>query len=205
MIDFWVFIPACFALNLAFGPNNLLSVTYGAQKGIGFAGVAGIARLTVFVPMILLSALGLGALLSMSAVAFNALKIVGALYLIYLGVRLFLSGAKPQTAEEVSANLTVGKALRAEGTIALSNPKAILIFAAFFPQFVSAEHYWSSYALLGGMFLALEAVAILTYAALGRLARVFTEKRLHWLQRGSGVGMIGFGGLLLFAKQPASA
>src|SRR5690606_34129682 len=51
--DLWLFLPACFALNLTFGPSNLLSVTFGAQQGVGFAVVAGAARLAAFAPMIL--------------------------------------------------------------------------------------------------------------------------------------------------------
>ncbi len=197
-----MFIPACFALNMAFGPNNLLSVTYGAQRGIGFASLAGTARIAAFAPMIIVSALGLGFLLSVSAVAFNVLKVIGAVYLVYLGIRLLLSSAHPESVTEVRS-LRLKDALRAEAAVALSNPKAILIFAAFFPQFVDAQNYWLSYAILGGLFLPLEAVAILAYGALGRLALKFAAKRLHWLQRGSGVGMITFGGLLLFAKQPS--
>lgn len=203
MIDLLVFIPACFALNLAFGPNNLLSINYGAQRGIGFASLAGTARLAMFVPMIIASALGLGALLSVSAVAFNILKVIGAIYLVYLGLRLMLSGARPELNTQKTRTLSIKDALRAEGTVALSNPKAILIFAAFFPQFVNTQHYWLSYAILAALFLTLEAVAIIVYGILGRLARKFTAKRLHWLQRGSSIGMMTFGGLLLFAKQPA--
>lgn len=204
MVDLLVFIPACFVLNLAFGPNNLLSVTYGAQQGVGFAVAASTARLAAFALMIALSALGLGALLSVSAVAFTILKIVGALYLLYLGVRLLLgrsrvddpSGAEPQT---------LRGALRSEGLIALGNPKAILIFAAFFPQFVDVGRYWLSYLILATVFLILEVVAILCYAVIGRLAGTFAATRLHWLRRASGAGMIAFGGLLLLAKSPAQA
>lgn len=205
MIDLWVFLPACFALNLAFGPNNLLSVTYGAQKGVGFATLAGTGRLAVFVPMIVASALGLGTLLSVSAVAFNILKIIGAAYLIYLGVRMLLSGARPKPLEESAGALTLRQALRTESMLALSNPKAILIFAAFFPQFVDVNNYWLSYLVIGAIFLMLEAVAIALYSTLGRAARSFTAKHMHWLQRGSGIGMMIFGGLLLFTRQPARA
>lgn len=200
MVDLWVFLPACLALNLAVGPNNLLSVTYGAQRGVGFATIAGTARLAAFAPMIAASALGLGALLSVSAVAFGVLKVVGAAYLIYLGVRLLLN-ARPgsvMTAEPISLRA----ALRAEGTVAISNPKAILIFTVFFPQFVDVDRYWLSYLLVAVLFLMLEVVAIAVYGTVGRAAGIFAARRLHWLQRASGVGMMVFGGLMLVARQP---
>ena len=52
MIDWIIFIPACFALNLAFGPNNLLAMTHGAKAGVAFAQKAAFGRIIVFVPMI---------------------------------------------------------------------------------------------------------------------------------------------------------
>lgn len=202
MLDLWVFLPACFALNMVFGPNNLLSMTYGAQHGIGFAGLAGVGRLIAFAPMITASALGLGALMTMSATAFTVLKVVGAAYLIYLGIRLVVSGERPQFTGGTGRSLTVRQAARTEATVAISNPKAILIFAAFIPQFVNPEQYWLSYAFVGIVFLILEIPAILIYAFLGRLARSFAASRLHWIQRISGVVMMIFGGVLIFTKQP---
>lgn len=202
MTDLWLFLPACFALNLTFGPSNLLSVTFGAQQGVGFAVAAGTARLAAFAPMILASALGLGALLSVSAVAFGVLKVVGAAYLIYLGVRLLMDAARPKDLGGAPAPMPLRAALRSEGTVALTNPKAILIFTVFLPQFVNVDRYWSSYTVVGVSFLVLEVLAIATYAALGRLARTFAATRLHWLQRASGVGMILFGALMLVARQP---
>ncbi|HCI07903.1 MAG TPA: lysine transporter LysE, partial [Sulfitobacter sp.] len=55
MIDYLVFVPACFAINLAFGPNNLMALTNGAQRGVGFAVIASLGRLIAFIPMIAVS------------------------------------------------------------------------------------------------------------------------------------------------------
>lgn len=203
MIEWLIFIPACFALNLAFGPNNLLSLTHGARGGISLAVQAGTGRLLAFVPMIVASALGLGLLLAASATVFNAVKIIGALYLIWLGFRILLSAAAAAPSNAPLQTLDVRRAFRQECLVALSNPKAILIFAAFFPQFVVVDQYWTSYALLGAAFLAMELVAILIYAAAGRYAARVAANRLPWFQRMSGAGMIAFGCLLLFSPQPS--
>ncbi len=202
MPDLFVFLPACFALNMAFGPNNLLAMTHGAQKGVPFALAASLARLGVFVPMIAASALGLGLLMSASALVFNAVKIVGAAYLVWLGLKLLRSA--PGQADRASDAMTptLRKAFRGEALVAVSNPKAILVFAAFFPQFVDTATYWMSYAVLGAVFVALEAVAIAIYATAGRFAAAFASRKLHWFQRASGGGMIAFGLLLLFSRQP---
>jgi len=203
MIDWMIFIPACFALNLSFGPNNLLAMTHGARSGVTFAQKAALGRLAVFVPMIALSALGLGLILTTSALVFSIAKIVGAAYLIWLGVSLWRSAQRLKVDSFASGPISLGQALRAEALVASSNPKAILIFAAFFPQFVAVEAYWQSYALLGAVFLAMEAVAIFAYAICGKLASSFAAGNLPTLQRVSGVTMCLFGALLLISPQPS--
>lgn len=204
MIDLLVFVPACFALNLAFGPNNLLALGHGAERGVGFAVTAGLARLVVFAPMIAASALGLGVLMATSATLFGAVKVIGALYLLWLGGKLLRSRPKGDAAT-VPVPTGLRTAWRREGLAAISNPKAILIFAAFFPQFVDPAAYWASYATLGGLFLVLEAGAITVYALAGRFAARFAATRLHWFQRASGAGMVLFGLLLLLSPQPGRA
>lgn len=203
MSELAVFVPACFALNMVLGPNNLLSVTYGARRGIGFALTAGASRLVVFAMMIAASAAGLGLLLSASALAFGVVKILGAIYLVIIGIRLVLvphPGLGPT--EGAKAGLTAARAARTEALVAVGNPKAILIFAAFFPQFVDQQRYALSYLVLAAIYLALEAVAIALYATLGRVVRSVAGSRLHWLHRCSGATMITFGVLLLLTPQP---
>ncbi|EPX83500.1 hypothetical protein Salmuc_02108 [Salipiger mucosus DSM 16094] len=155
--------------------------------------------------MIAASALGLGVLLSTSALLFGAVKIVGAIYLIWMGVKLILTKPAPDGVETDHLKPTIRQALRREAMIAVSNPKAILIFAAFFPQFVDTSSYWQSYATLGAIFIALEACAITLYAAAGHFAAAFAYTRLHWFQRTSGAGMIVFGLILFFSRQPGRA
>lgn len=203
MIDLVVFVPACFAINLAFGPNNLLAMTHGARCGVRFALGASLGRILAFAPMIAASALGLGMLMAASAAVFSAVKIIGAAYLIWLGIRLLRTPAAAGMTTLAADRPTPAAAFRREGLVALGNPKAILVFTAFFPQFVDLDAYWTSYAVLGLIFLSLELVAILVYAAAGRFAATFAASRLHWFQRISGAGMILFGVLLLLSPQPA--
>jgi len=200
-MNLWLFIPACFALNLAFGPNNLLALTHGAQRGVGFAVLAGFGRLVAFVPMIALAGLGLGLLLSASALAFTLVKVIGAAYLIWIGLRLLRAGAADQASTASSTSWPA--AMRREALVALGNPKAILIFAAFFPQFVDPSAYGASYVTLGALFLLLELAAIACYACTGRVVARVGRVPLHWLSRVSGAGMIAFGGLLLLTRRPA--
>jgi len=200
-----LFVPACFALNMAFGPNNLLSLTYGLQRGVRTAVMASSGRLVAFAVMIALTALGVGAVLAASELAFTILKWAGAAYLIWLGVKI-LRGSAAIEAPAAGAGRRPLKALALqEFWTAIGNPKAILIFTAFLPQFVEPGAYWLSFAVVGVIFLALEVVAVFLYSVLGqRLNRLSRDRNLFgWLNRLSGTTMIGFGVALLFTRKMA--
>lgn len=209
-----LFLPACFALNMALGPNNVLSLSNGAREGMRCSVLASVGRLVAFALMIAMSGIGLGALLLASELWFTALKIGGALYLVWIGVRLLRANpvSLPMTQDASGArgaarrSGTLARLAKQEFLVAAGNPKAILIFTAFFPQFVDRAHYATSFILLGAMFLLLEGVAIGIYAALGaRLGAVANQPRVfRWLNRVSGSMMIGFGVTLALLRRPAA-
>jgi threonine/homoserine/homoserine lactone efflux protein len=175
------------------------------QQGVRTAVLASGGRLIAFALMIGLTALGVGAVLAASEMAFTILKGAGAAYLVWLGVKILrtsgAAAAPVQTAPKHS--------LRALGLqefwTAIGNPKAILIFTAFLPQFIEPHSYWTSFALTGFIFLVLEVFAVLFYALLGhRLSALSRNKHVFgWLNRFSGATMIGFGVALLFTRRPA--
>ncbi len=204
MIDLLVFIPACFALNMAFGPNNLLALTHGAKFGPSFAYFASFGRILIFTPMIAISGLGLGMVVQSSMILFSIIKILGAAYLIWIGIKLLRSVDPAFKTTSVERAPRIRSAFRNEALVAAGNPKAILIFAAFFPQFVDLQNYAASYLLLGGLFLVLEMLAIMVYASVGHYAASLAHSKLHWFQKASGVGMILFGILLLLTHKTAT-
>jgi hypothetical protein len=79
--NYWLFLPACFAINMALGPNNVLSISNGARNGVRCAVLVAFGRLLAFAVMIAIAGLGLGALLLASGTLFTALKFGGAAYL----------------------------------------------------------------------------------------------------------------------------
>jgi threonine/homoserine/homoserine lactone efflux protein len=202
-----LFLPACFAINMAFGPNNLLSVTNGARHGVSPAVLAAGGRLVAFAIMIAIAGLGMGAVLVASEVAFDVIKYIGAAYLVWIGIRLLRAPAPTMQEAAASAAPPSLRALaRQEFTVAAGNPKAILVFTAFFPQFVVPGAYASSYLLLGLTFLVFELVAIALYAMLGaRMRRLADGSRaMRWFNRVSGSMMVGFGLILAFTRRPAA-
>ncbi|UQS17472.1 LysE family translocator [Pseudomonas sp. HS6] len=173
-----LFLPACFALNMAPGPNNLLSVSNATRYGYRRACVAGVGRLLAFAGMIALAAAGLAVVLQTSELLFYGIKIVGAGYLLYLAWQLWR--ANPATEDAVTAPASGLLALaRQEFLVAAGNPKAILIFTAFLPQFVDPTRAITpQFMLLGVLFLLLEWIAISAYAYMGlHMRRWFAEPR----------------------------
>ncbi len=139
-MDIWqllLFIPACFALNMAPGPNNLLAMNNARCYGFRAAFTASLGRIAAFSAMIALSASGLAVILYTSEMLFLAIKLVGALYLLWIAFNLWCSESSPISDLDNSRNYA-GLA-KQEFTLAAGNPKAILIFTAFLPQFVDAN------------------------------------------------------------------
>ncbi|MGG5143500.1 LysE family translocator [Alcaligenes ammonioxydans] len=198
-----LFLPACFALNMAFGPNNLLSMTVGAKQGVSTALVAAMGRLLAFAIMIVVAALGMGSLLMVSETAFTVVKFAGAAYLIWLGIKILRANGRASTEQLELGKTDIRGLARQEFLVAIGNPKAILIFTAFFPQFVDMNNYWTSFLIQGVIFLLLEVIAIAAYAYVGtRLSGVLQHAQgLRWVNRISGSMMIGFGLILAMARR----
>ncbi|MBC3962579.1 LysE family translocator [Pseudomonas simiae] len=173
-----LFLPACFALNMAPGPNNLLSVSNSTRYGYRTSCLAGIGRLLAFAGMIALASAGLAVVLQTSELLFYGIKILGAAYLFYLALQLWRANPEAE-AQSATARVGLWALARQEFLVAAGNPKAILIFTAFLPQFVvPGEPVTPQFALLGAMFLVLEWIAISAYAYMGlHMRRWFAEPR----------------------------
>jgi threonine/homoserine/homoserine lactone efflux protein len=173
-----LFIPACFALNMAPGPNNLLSMANAKRYGVRVACYAGIGRIVAFSGMITLAATGLASILYASEKLFLAIKLAGGLYLLWLAFQLWNADPADSDSAALGRKSLFGLA-RQEFLLAAGNPKAILIFTAFLPQFVDPSgDVGVQFFVLGACFLILEWVAIAGYAYFGSTLR-------HWFSRPS--------------------
>jgi threonine/homoserine/homoserine lactone efflux protein len=198
-----VFIPACFALNMAPGPNNLLSITNASRYGFARACSGGLGRLLAFAIMIALAAVGLSAVLHTSELLFHGIKIVGAAYLFYLAFQLWRARLDNHVDEAVM-QVGRGRLARQEFLVAIGNPKAILLFTAFLPQFVDRSGVITTqFAQLGAMFLALECIAIGLYCYMGVYARRLFAKPSgkRWFNRICAGLLAGAASFLLVARR----
>ncbi|WP_042303384.1 LysE family translocator [Paraburkholderia kururiensis] len=200
----WLFfLPACFALNMAPGPNNLLSINAAARHGFLKAVIAGAGRLVAFATMIVLTATGLAVVLQASELFFLAIKLAGAAYLVWLAIQLWRSDAGPLAAMADDGG-SLAHMLRRECFVAAGNPKAILVFTAFLPQFVDiAKPMLPQFTVLGASFLVLECIAIALYSAAGvYLARWLARASVRrWFNRCCGAFLGAIGVSFLFARR----
>ncbi|MGM9426282.1 LysE family translocator [Hydrogenophaga sp. MI9] len=189
-----MFAAASLALAVIPGPTMLLALSNGMGGGMRRAvwGMAGAILGSALV--IAVVAVGLGSLLAASATLFEALRAVGVLYLLWLAVQLWRS--PPLDVRDALAHVpgqqAQGRAAFVRSLlVALSNPKSLLFFAAFLPQFIDpAQALAPQYAALGGLFVAIDALVMVAYALAGRQAvRWLSGDGLRWLHRGCAVGM----------------
>ena len=173
-----IYLAAAIGLSLSPGPNGLLALTHGALHGRRktlytiFGGALG------FIAVIALSMFGIGALLKTSLVWLAVLKWLGGAYLVWLGVQVWRSPPIGIEAR-VSVQPRAGWSLFRQGALsALTNPKGILFFAAFLPQFIDpARSLVVQFVVMAGTFAAIEIATELFIASMAHrispwLARV---------------------------------
>lgn len=158
------FVLASFVLAVTPGPGVLYVVTRSIVQGrrCGLVSVAGVALGNL--GNALAASVGLAALFSVSALAFSAVKYAGALYLVYLGVQMLR--ASPAAGSAAAPPAAPLRCIFRDGFIvALLNPKTTVFFAAFLPQFLSADAppIFQSMAL-GSLFVAIAALTDSAYA-----------------------------------------
>lgn len=204
----WIFVTATFLISAAPGPNMLLIMNQSVRFGLRASIYSMAGCMTALMIMFTLSALGLGVVLQNAPAVFDALRWAGALYLAYLGYKVW-------TAPVVSAPVDFDKNDSASGNkyaaysafnlyktgflTAGSNPKALLFAAAFLPQFIQASlPQVPQLLILLATFSALEILWYFIYA-LGGLSMAQQLRKpniLRWFNRVTGGAFIGFAGLM---------
>lgn len=177
-LDTWlIYLFAAIGLSLSPGPNGLLALTHGALHGRNRALFTILGGALGFVLVIALSLFGIGALLKTSAHWLTAMKWVGGAYLVWLGVQVWR--ASPVGADlHADARPRSGVSLFRQGALsALTNPKAVLFFAAFLPQFLDpARSLFPQFLVMAGTFAAVEIATEWLIASMAHRVR-------DWLQR----------------------
>ena len=201
----WLFIAASLLLIVTPGQDMVLVMSRSIAQGAA-AGVVTAAGVSVgLVGHTLLATIGLGAILRTSQWLFLALKLIGAAYLIYLGIVLLRTRATEFAVPTVASHSLAR--LFFDGAVSnLSNPKIAVFYFAFLPQFVSpgAAHPALSVFVLGLVFAAL---TFLVKGPVGYFAGLLSAwlrarpSALVWLYRSSGAVLVGLGLKLAFERR----
>ncbi len=194
------YLAACFIIVIVPGPTATLiianSLTHGTRAGL--LNVAG-TQLGLAI-IIAIVGLGLASLIEAMGWWFDWVRLAGAAYLVWLGWKMLRAGI----GSEGRARPPAPRAgFFAQGClVALSNPKTLLFFGAFFPQFIDPDgSYATQIALLGTTAMAFAAIADGSYALLsGRAGALMTERRIRMVTRASGAMLIGGGVWLAVAR-----
>ncbi|MCM3563827.1 MAG: LysE family translocator [Hydrogenophaga sp.] len=172
-----IYLIAAVGLSLSPGPNGLLALTHGALHGrrLTLFTIAGGAL--GFVVLIALSMFGIGALLQTSLLWLTVLKWVGGAYLVWLGIQVWRSPPLGATLAATGGQARAGVLFRQGLLSAVTNPKGILFFAAFLPQFIDpARSLWLQFVVMAGTFALVEIATELFIASAAHRIR-------PWLQR----------------------
>jgi len=205
-----LFLGAALVLLLTPGPAVLYITARSMSQGVRAGLVSVLAIETGNLAQALAAALGLAALVASSAMAFSAVKLLGAAYLAFLGIRRLTSGSKdPAARAEPPARRL--RSVYLDGVIvAVLNPKTALFFLAFLPQFVqpAAGHVPLQMLLLGLTFVALAMASDGAYAFLAGTAGRWLWRHPRFVRSEryvSGTVYIGLGALAAFSGASHSA
>ncbi len=203
LLETWfAFVAASVVLLVIPGPTILLVVSYALGRGWKVAAPVATGVALGDLTAMTLSMLGVGALLAGSAALFTVLKWIGAAYLIFLGVKLWRAGgtldADPRT-EPVAA----GRMLAHAWLVTTLNPKSILFFVAFLPQFLDpARPFWPQMAIFEATFVTLAFANAFGYALLAARARRFagSPRAIRLVNRAGGTALIAAGTAAVAAR-----
>jgi threonine/homoserine/homoserine lactone efflux protein len=187
------FVAACIALALLPGPMVTLVLANGLRHGTR-AALINVAGAQVGLAIVIgIVAVGLTSLMATMGYWFDWVRFAGAAYLVWLGIKLIRFPVEGLSADEPPPPR--GGFFLQGLLVLLSNPKVLVFFGAFIPQFMDmSRDHLSQVSLLGVTFMAIAGVTDAMYALLsGRARAMFSARRTRLVSRVSGGFMIGGG------------
>jgi len=208
LTTWWLFVLMTFVVSATPGPNMLLVMSSSARYGVRAAVLTMAGCMTALLAMMSVSAAGLGALLHAFPAVFDAMRLSGAGYLAYLGVKSWRSPVPddqmPGSSSTSEPAVRPGVLYRQGFLVAASNPKAILFAAAFLPQFIDPElAQLPQFAILLITFSIIEVAWYFVYAVSGKRLSVYLQRAnvLRVFNRATGGVFVGFAVWMAFARE----
>ena len=189
----WIlFILAVLALMSSPGPSHLLMLSNSATYGFKRATATICGDLSANMLQMLAAILGLSFLITSSSNVFNFIKWIGVAYLVWNALNMFFRKNNLKKVKKINSN-KIFKKLYFQGFItSTSNPKAILFFAALFPQFISVDgNLWMQFLILSLTYVTIDGIFLTTYGLGASYIVSFIKKNSAiWVNRIGGVLML---------------
>ena len=199
-----IYVFVAFFYIISPGPAIFLAIYNGAINGTKVVMVSALGNIIGLMFLSLLSISGLSTILLASSTLFSIVKLIGALYLIYLGFRQIFSGNKAvKEKSEIVSNRPLSSYFKEGLFVAATNPKPILFFIALFPQFLDISHsIIPQFIVMTAIFMSFSFLSLTTYGYLAQKAKglLTNINNMKWFHRISGSLFIGMGISILFIK-----
>lgn len=219
-----LFIFAEALLCISPGPAVLLTISQSMKRGFATGMWGSLGILTANTVYFVLSAIGVGALLIASVTLFTIVKYIGAAYLIFMGIQMLIPLVKSWVSKDKSADDGLGEMLAKEPPVSggsaftkgfviqASNPKNLVFFVAFLPQFVIPElgseiSLTLQFSVLAVVSIIIEFFVLIAYIGLSvKLAKWVKAKVMLWIDGAAGVFLMIIGvGLATMRKFSAAS
>ncbi|PRD14459.1 leucine efflux protein LeuE [Pantoea coffeiphila] len=191
VINLWTYIAGLLLIIIAPGPNSIYVLKTAASRGVAVGYRAALGVFTGDALLIFLSFIGVASIIKASPLLFTLVRLLGAFYLLYLGIRIihanFFAKGQRERAEEVSVSQE--NIFRKSLTLSLTNPKAILFYISFFVQFIDYNyaHTGLSYFLLATILEAFSFIYLSLLIFGGAAMATFFRQRQNVSRAGNGI------------------
>lgn len=189
------------------GPTVLLALANGSRYGLRRSVYGMVGAVVSDIVLVVAVALGLGAVLLASEIAFTVVKWIGVAYLVYLGVRMLASRGAVLHGEPAADPRGSRRAVfQRSFLVAVTNPKGYLFVGALLPQFIdSARPQLVQYLIIGVVFCALDFAIMFAYSLLGSGAiRLLRRRGAIWIERACGGVLLGVAAWLAMSRRSAA-
>ncbi|WP_461536802.1 LysE family translocator [Spongorhabdus nitratireducens] len=202
-LDTWLaFVLASLILTITPGPSILLAVVHSLNYGVRKTLLTALGDISANFLQMVLVGLGLGAIIASSEFAFQVIKLFGVVTLLYMGLKMMM--AKPQLPQnsEQQSEISGGRMFASGFMVAAGNPKAIVFFTAFFPQFIDpAQPLFTQMAVMCATMAILDFSWVMIYALSARKMLGVLQSRPRLINRAGGSALLCASGYLAFSNR----
>lgn len=199
-MNYLLFLSITIVATASPGPASFLAIQNGIRYGFGRSLFGMVGNMAAIFTMSGISIAGLGTIIMASAELFTLIKIAGAIYLVYLGIKAWRSNSQcTDNSAKVKINASSWRLFREAYFVGITNPKAIAFYMALFPQFIDLDKaVFPQFLLLVATFILCSFAFHCLYSALASRFKdlLSKEKARAWLNKISGGIFIGFGTVL---------